>query len=105
MSTLEFPSEQDFDAKVATVATTKWGDLPTGTVYAIKTIEVVKGKYGPSVVGDLETKAGEQYKVWLPQRLGDEVKGLKLPAFVRHEGKQASSKAGCRYYYAYTVYK
>ena len=86
MSALEFPSDQDFDA-VAATAITKWGDLPAGTIYAIKAIKVIKGKYGPSVVGDLETKAGEQYKVWLPKRLGDEVKDLKLPAFVRHEGE------------------
>ena len=104
MSALEFPSE-DFGGVAETAATTKWGDLPAGTVYAIKAIKVVEGKYDPSVIGDLETKAGEQYKAWLPQRLGNKVKSLKLPAFVRHEGKRESSKVSCGYYYAYTVYK
>ena len=105
MSTLVFPSEQEIEAQAATATITKWGDLPTGTTYAIKAIKVIKGKYGPSIVGDLETKTGEQYKVWLPQRLGDEVKGLKLPVFVIHKGKQVSSKASCRYYYDYKLYK
>ena len=104
MSVLEFPSDKDFDAVVTDVIT-KWGDLSKGTVYAIKAIKGIKGKYGTSVIGDLETKDGEQYKVWLPKRLGDKVKGLKLLAFVRHEGKQESNKVSCGYYYAYTVYK
>ena len=53
MSALQFPSDQDFDTVAATAATIKWGDLPRGTVYAIKAIKVTKDKYGVSFVGDL----------------------------------------------------
>ena len=105
MSTLTFPSEQEIEAQEATTTITKWGDLPTGTTYAITETETKVTKYGKSVVAGLETRGGEQYKVWLPKRLGDEVKGLKLPVFVIHKGKRDSSKASCGYYYDYKLYK
>ena len=105
MSTLAFPSDQEFEAQEARATITKWGDLPTGTTYAITDTKEIKGKYGKSVLACLETRDGEKYKVWLPQRLGDEVKGLKLPAFVIHKGKQVSNKVSCGYYYDYTLYK
>ena len=101
MSALQFPSEQELEAKAATT-TIKWSDLPTWVVYAIKAIKVIKGKYGQSVVSDLETEAGNQYRVWLPQRLGDEVRDRKLPLFVRPEGLQQSKKSSNKYY-AYTL--
>ena len=104
MSALQFPSDQDFDIVAATAATIKWGDLPTGTVYAIKAIKVTKDKYGVSFVGDLETQDGDQSKVWLPQRLGDDLKGCELPVFVMSKGFKLSmlvKHEGSYKYYAY----
>ena len=101
MSASRFPSEQDFDAKKDTLVI-KCSELPLG-VYAIRDVTEKKGKYGQTFIGALETEAGDQYKVWLPQRLGNEVKGRELPVFVRYEGERNSSKASCGYYYAYTL--
>lgn len=106
MSAIQFPSSKDFDAKATTgtaaLETKKWSDLSIG-IYAITELKSVKGKYGESFIGDLETQGGDQYKAWLPQRLGAELQGIKLPVFVRHEGLQQSKKNKSRQYYAYTL--
>ena len=84
--------------------TGKWTYPAVDTVYAIKAIKVTKDKYGVSFVGDLETQDGDQPKVWLPQRLGDDLKGCELPVFVMSKGFKLSmlvKHEGSYKYYAY----
>ena len=105
MSALQFPSSEQVEAAEAVIRheTIKWSELSTETVYGITAVKKVNGKFGPSVVADLETHTGEQYKAWLPQRLADEVKGRKLPVFVKHKGLKQSVKDKSRSYYDYIV--
>ena len=82
MSALQFPSSEKVEQAQATTdtKTMRWSELPTGTVYAITCIKKVKGKYGVSFVGDLEIEqAGDQSKVWLPQRLAGDVSRSQAP--------------------------
>ena len=102
MNALEFPSDQELNAKEKNTRAIKWSELPLGVVYAIKATKVIEGKYGQSFIGDLESRGCERYKVWLPRRLGDEVKDIKLPVFVRSEGLMQSKKSSYKYY-AYTL--
>ena len=103
MSALQFPTSQDFDAKVAENKAKKWADLEPGTMYAVREIKEVKTRYGKPVIGTLETQDGEQLQVWLPARLGDDLQSQELPVFVRHEGLKQSKKNSSRQYHAYTL--
>ncbi len=105
MSAIRFPSSEQVQAAEAATGpeTINWSELTTDTVYAIIAVKEVEGKYGTSLVGDLETQAGKQYKAWLPQRLGDDIKGRELPVFVKHKGLKKSMKHKSRSYYDYTV--
>ena len=102
MSALAFPSEQDFETKKSTRAI-KWSELPLG-IYSIESVTEKSGKFGASFIAELETQAGDKYKVWLPQRLGNDLHGFKLPVFVKHEGLMQSEKGSYKYY-AYTLRK
>ena len=84
MNAIRFPSSEQVEAAEAAIRpeTIKWSELSTGAVYAITAVKKVKRKFEPSLVADLETQAGEQYKAWLPQRLADDIQGRKLPVFV-----------------------
>ena len=105
MSALQFPSSEKVEAADAATETKaiKWSELSTETVYAITAVKTVKGKYGPSLVGDLEVQDGEQYKAWLPKRLATDIQGRKLPVFVKHKGMKQSVKDNSRSYYDYTM--
>ena len=105
MVALQFPSStQVQQTQTATdTKTMKWGELAVDVVYAITCIKQVQSKFGPSLIGELETQDGDQSKVWLPQRLGDDVKGRELPVFVHHRGLKQSEKNKSRQYYDYTL--
>ena len=105
MTTLKFPSDQEIEAQAATdnAEIKKWADLPQG-LYGVTQVKKVEGKFGTSFIGDLETRDNDHYKAWLTQRLSNEVKDLKLPVFVRHEGLKQSKKSSNKYY-AYTLIK
>ena len=105
MSTLSFPSSGKVQAAVAAAETKtmRWSELPTGTVYGITHTKQVQGKFGKSVVGDLETQDGERYKAWLPQRLASDVSDHKLPVFVLHKGLKQSERDKSRQFYDYMV--
>ena len=61
MSAIQFPSSEQVEAAEAAtkLETIKWSELTTGTLYVITKIKKVKGKFGPSVVADLKTQAGD----------------------------------------------
>ena len=105
MSAIQFPSSEQVEAAEAAIRLEiiKWSELTTGTVYVITAVKKVKGKFGPSLVGDLKTQDGTQYKAWLPKRLADDIQGHKLPVFVLHKGMKQSVKDNSRSYYDYTV--
>ena len=88
MSALQFLSSEEVKAAdaAAELETIKWSELTTGTLYAITAFKKVKGKYGTSLVANLKTQTGEQYKAWLPKRLADDIQRRKLPLFVLHKG-------------------
>lgn len=104
---MQFPTSKDFDTKAGAVAaapeTKKWSELPTGSIYVIKEIRKVKGKFGESFIGDLETETGETFRAWLPPKLGGELKGREFPVFIRHDGLKQSQKNSSRHYHAYTL--
>ena len=105
MSALQFLSSEQVEAAEAATGpeTIKWSELTTEVVYAITAVKKVKGKFGPSVVADLQTEAGDKDKAWLPQRLAADIQGRKLPVFVKHKGLRQSVKDKSRSYYDYTV--
>ena len=105
MSTLQFPSSEKVQQAQATTdtKTVKWVELAVDTVYAITCIKKVKGKYGVSFISDLETQAGDQSKVWLPQRLAGDVSDRKLPVFVLNKGLRQSASDRSRQYYDYVL--
>ena len=94
MGTLAFLSSEKVQAALAApdTRTMKWSELAVCTVYAITVVKKVKGKFGVSFVGDLETQDGTQYKAWVPQRLADDLQGRELPVFVLHKGLKQSVK-------------
>ena len=106
MSTLKFPSGQEFDAAAATrkEPITKWADLPIGNIYVIVDTKLKDTKHGGAVVGKLETEAGDSCRVWLPPRLGNELRGYELPVYVRVDGLM-QTRDGSRKYHAYTLIK
>ena len=105
MSTLSFPSSGKVQAAVAATETKtmRWSELAVDTVYGITHTNQVQGKFGKSVVGDLETQDGERYKAWLPQRLAADLKAYKLPVFVLHKGLKQSERDKSRQFYDYTM--
>ena len=105
MNTLSFPSSEKVQqAQAATdTKTMKWSELAVDTVYAITGIKKVKGKYGASFVGDLETQAGDQSKVWVSQRLASDVSDRKLPVYVLNKGLRQSASDRLRQYYDYVL--
>ena len=107
MSALQFPSSEKVQEAQAApdTKTMKWAELPTGAVYTITCIKKVKGKYGVSFVGDLETQAGDQSKanLWLPQRLAGDMSDRKLPVFVLNKGLRQSASDRSRQYYDYVL--
>ena len=100
MSSLQFPSTQDFDV-VNKNKIVKWGELPQ-EIYAVTNIKSVVGKYGESFIGDLETEKGEKFQAWLPLKLGNDIMEYELPVFVRHEGLKQSHISSNKFH-AYTV--
>ena len=54
-------------------------------------------------VGDLETQAGDQSKVWVPQRLASDVSDRKLPVYVLNKGLRQSASDRSRQYYDYVL--
>ena len=105
MGTLKFPSSEQVEAAEAATETKpmRWSELPTRTVYGITHTKQVQGKYGKSVVGDVEAQDGTLYKAWLPQKLTADLKAHKLPVFVLHKGLKQSESDKSRSYYDYTV--
>ena len=105
MSALQFPSSEQVQQAQATTdtKTVKWAELAVDTVYAITCIKKVKGKYGASFVGDLEMQAGDQSKVWLPQRLANDMSNCKLPVYVLNKGLRQSASNRLRQYYDYVL--
>ena len=106
MSTLKFPSGQEFDAAVAARAEPiiKWTDLPIRNIYAIVETELKGTKHGGAVVGKLETETGDSCRVWLLPRLGNELMRHELPVYVRVDGLM-QTRDGSRKYHAYTLIK
>ena len=107
MSAIQFPSSEQVEAAEAAEAAIrpeiiKWSELTIGTVYAVTKIKKDKGRFG-SLVGDLKTQDGTQYKTWLPKRLADDIQDRELPVFVKHKGLKQSVKDKSRSYYDYTV--
>ena len=105
MSAMQFPSSEQVEAAKAAIGseTIKWSELTTGVLYGITAVKKVKGKFGPSLIGDLVTQEGDQYKAWLPKRLADDIQGRELPVFVVHNGLKQCVKDKSRSYYDYTV--
>jgi len=64
----DWPTEESFETKELL----KWQDI-SHAIYKIKKVKHRKGKFGDSVILTLETKNGDDFCVWAPKRLTEDL--------------------------------
>ena len=64
----DWPTEESFERKEIL----KWRDI-SDAIYKIKKVKYRKGKYGDSAILTLETKNGDEFCVWAPKRLTEDL--------------------------------
>jgi len=64
----EWPTEENFEI----IEISKWRDISDG-IYRIKKITHRKGKFGNSAVLTLKPKNGDDFRVWAPKRLVEDL--------------------------------
>ena len=64
----EWPTEESFERK----ETLKWRNI-SDAIYKIQKVKFRKGKYGDSAISTLKTKNGDEFCVWTPKRLTEDL--------------------------------
>ena len=64
----EWPTEESFIRKEIL----KWGNI-SDEVYKIKKVKHRESKYGVSAILTLKTKCGDEFLVWAPKRLAEDL--------------------------------
>ena len=64
----EWPTEESFEI----IEILKWRDISDG-IYRIKNITHRKGKFGNSAILTLKTKDSDDFRVWAPKRLVEDL--------------------------------
>ena len=68
----------------------KWRDI-SDAIYKIKKVKYRKGKYGDSAILTLETKTGDEFCVWAPKRLTEDLMEDDYYQFVYKKGLKTSA--------------
>ena len=80
-----WPTEESFQRKEIL----KWRDI-SDAVYKIKKVAHRRGKFGNSAVLTLETKNGDDFPVWAPKRLAEDLLEDDSSQFVYKIGLKTS---------------
>jgi len=64
----DWPTKESFKRREIS----KWRDI-SDDVYKIKNVSHRKGKFGNSAILTLETKNGDDFRVWAPKRLTEDL--------------------------------
>ena len=93
----EWPTEEGFEI----VEIFKWRDISDG-IYRIKNVTHRKGKFGDSAILTLNSKDSDDFRVWAPKRLAEDL--LYYPfRFVKKMGVEMSDEGN--EYFVYRLKK
>ena len=84
----DWPTEESFQRKEIL----KWRDI-SDAVYKIKKVSHRRGKFGNSAILTLETKNGDDFRVWAPKRLAEDLLEDDSSQFVYKIGLKKSSNS------------
>ena len=82
----DWPTEESFERKEIL----KWRDI-SDAIYKIKKVKYRKGKYGDSAILTLETRNGDEFCVWAPKRLSEDLMEDDYYQFVYKIGLKTSA--------------
>ena len=82
----DWPTEESFERKEIL----KWRDI-SDAIYKIKKVKHRKGKFGDSAILTLETKHGDDFCVWAPKRLTEDLLEDDYYQFVYKIGLKTSA--------------
>ena len=83
----DWPTEESFERKEIL----KWWDIISNAVYKIQKVKYRRGKYGDSAILTLETKNGDEFCVWAPKRLTEDLMEDVYYQFVYKIGLKTSA--------------
>ena len=89
----DWPTEESFQRKEIL----KWRDI-SDAVYKIKNVSHRRGKFGNSAILTLETKNGDDFRVWAPKRLAEDLLEDNSSQFVFKRGLKRSESSGNEYF-------
>ena len=82
----DWPTEESFERKEIF----KWRDI-SDVIYKIQKVKYRKGKYGDSAILTLKTKCGDEFLVWAPKRLTEDLMEDNSYQFVYKIGLKTSA--------------
>ena len=82
----DWPTEESFQRKEIL----KWRDI-SNAIYKIKKVTHRRGKFGNSAILTLETKNGDDFRVWAPKRLTEDLLEDDYYQFVYKIGLKTSA--------------
>ena len=82
----DWPTEESFERKEIF----KWRNI-SDAIYKIKKVKYRNGKYGDSAILTLETKNGDEFCVWAPKRLTEDLMEDDYYQFVYKIGLKTSA--------------
>ena len=82
----EWPTEEGFEI----VEIFKWRDI-SDVIYRIKNVTHRKGKFGDSAILTLKSKDSDDFRVWAPKRLAEDLK-FYPSRFVKKMGVKISDE-------------
>ena len=83
-----WPTEESFQRKEIL----KWRDI-SYAVYKIENVAYRRGKFGNSAILNLETKNGDDFRVWVPKRLAEDLLEDDSSQFVYKIGLKTSANS------------
>ena len=103
MDTVDTPFWPDVYDFVKPDRTIPWRDLQHDIFRIVQTYDLGKGKFGPSVVLELEKKCGQIYFAWAPLAVVFALRQRKQTKFIFNLGLKAS-KTSDSFYYDFELY-
>jgi len=91
----EWPSIEDFQEPEKTL---RWREVPLGTYKILEVHDHGQGKFGPSVVFNLESKDGTTFFVWATPSIVYAMKKRKTTEFILNLGVKISDTTGSLFY-------
>jgi len=91
----DWPSIEDFQEPEKTL---RWREVQPGTYKVFEIHEHGQGKFGPSVVLNLESKNGTTFFVWATPSIAYAMKKRKTTEFILNLGAKISDATGGLFY-------